>query len=88
MSSKQNNYRRPEKQDNPQVGFENMVKIFMGNNPYVKDLRKNDELEVRFGTKGIQRLTKIDYDNVIRKLKSFGFVCSNEQGENKLRIQK
>jgi hypothetical protein len=87
MSSKQNNYRRPEKQDNPQVGFENMVKIFMGNNPYVKDLRKNDELEVRFGTKGIQRLTKIDYDNVIRKLKSFGFVCSNEQGENMLRIQ-
>lgn len=87
MSLKQNKYERPQKQENPQIGFENMVKIFMGNNPYVKDLRKNDELEVRFGTKGIQRLTKIDYDNVIRKMKSFGFVCFNEQGENMLRIQ-
>ena len=44
------------------------------------------ELEVKFGTKGIRRLTKNDYDNVIKKLKSLGFYSSNENGENILRI--
>jgi len=34
---------------------------------------KDVELEVRFGTKGIKRITKIDYDNVIQKLISVGF---------------
>lgn len=89
MSSKQNKYGKFDKpvQENPQIGFEKMVKLFMGNNPYIKDIKKNDELEVRFGTRGVQPLTKIDYDNVIRKLKSLGFTCANEQGENMLRIQ-
>lgn len=31
------------------------------------------ELEARFGTKGIKHITKIDYDNVIKKLVSLGF---------------
>lgn len=31
------------------------------------------ELEVKFGTKGIKKITKNDYDNVIIKLKSNGF---------------
>ena len=32
-----------------------------------------DELEVRFGTKHYNTITKIDFDNIIGKLKSLGF---------------
>jgi hypothetical protein len=67
--------------------FEKMVNIFWENKPYIKDVNKFNELEVKFGTKGIKPLTKIDYDNVIRKLKSLGFRCPNEQGIYLLRIQ-
>jgi hypothetical protein len=63
-----------------------LVKLFWGNNPYVYDAAKMNELEVRFGTRGTKPLTKIDYDNVIRKLKSLGFRCQNESGTYMLRI--
>ena len=57
---------------------------------YMSDVRDRDnmsrELEVRFGTKGQRRLSKIDYDNVIRHLLSLGFVIDNPEGENLLRI--
>ena len=33
----------------------------------------NLELEVRFGTKGIKKITKIDQDNVVKKLLSLGY---------------
>ncbi len=46
----------------------------------------NLELEVKFGTKGIRQLTKIDYDNVVRKLKSIGFQTYNDAGTYMLRI--
>jgi len=45
------------------------------------------ELETRFGTKGIKYLTKLDYDNVIKKLKSLGFTSELSSGENSLKIQ-
>ena len=40
----------------------------------------NPEFEIRFGTKGIKKITKINYDNVIKKLLSVGFniVVNNE----------
>ena len=43
---------------------------------HANDLEDEDifELEARFGTKGIKHITKIDYDNVIKKLVSLGFV--------------
>lgn len=72
--------------ETPQVQLDKLTKLFWGNNPYVKDVKKNNELEVRFGTKGIKPLTKIDYDNVIRKLKSLGFTSENEKGGYMLRI--
>ena len=50
-------------------------------------MNKSLELEVRFGTRGIRRLTKNDYDNVIKTLKSFGFKSINPNGEYSLRIQ-
>lgn len=72
--------------DPPQVQFDKLVKTFYAQNPFTK-LSKNFELEVKFGTKGIKYLTKIDYDNVIRKLKSLGFVSDNSQGAYMLRVQ-
>ena len=70
--------------------FEQMVKSFWGYDPHIKDVhnRKNHELEVRFNTiRGSKPLTKIDYDNVIHKLKSLGFHCDDPQGSYMLRIQ-
>lgn len=32
------------------------------------------ELEIRFGTRGVNPISKIDFDNVIQKLKSVGFI--------------
>ena len=47
----------------------------------------DNELEVRFLTKARQKITKIDFDNVIRKLKSSGFATSNALGDYTLKIQ-
>jgi len=74
------------RKESPKTQFDNLVKLFWANNPYIKDINKNNELEVRFGTKGIKPLTKIDYDNVIRKIKSLGFTSTLEQGNYMLRI--
>jgi hypothetical protein len=77
------------KKDNtsPQQAFDHLVKIYYQSNPYVSSSFKNDELEVRFGTRGIKYLTKNDYDNVIKKLKSLGFNTINANGEYRLTIQ-
>ena len=48
---------------------------------------KSNELEVRFGTKSKKRITKIQFENVIRALKAHGFVCYNERGNQSLKIQ-
>lgn len=50
--------------------------------------KKNEvpELEVKFGTKGYKQLTKMDYDNVIKKLISEGYTCDNTDGFYSLRI--
>jgi len=45
----------------------------------------NDELEVRFGTR--KPITEIQFDSVIAKLKSLGFVVDNLSGSYRLTIQ-
>jgi hypothetical protein len=76
------------KQDtSPQQAFNHLVQVYYQSNPYVSSSIKNDELEVRFGTRGIKHLTKNDYDNVIKKLKSLGFTTINANGEYRLTIQ-
>ena len=45
------------------------------------------EMEVKFGTRGIKRISKIDYDNVIKKLYSMGFHTINPEGKYTLKIQ-
>ena len=47
-------------------------------NLYIENLTKfpeniNPELEIRFGTKKIKNITKIDFYNVVKSLMNFGF---------------
>jgi hypothetical protein len=70
----------------PQIRFEKIVEEFYNIKPFNYD-SKNAELEVRFGTRGIQPLTKNDYDNVIQKIKSYGFNTTDQGGLYSLRIQ-
>ena len=72
------------KETNPREQLQTICKHFMGTNVSYK---VEPEIEVRFGTKGIRHLTKIDYDNVIKKLKSIGFVSENPQGATSLKIE-
>ena len=41
-----------------------------------------NELEVRFGTRNIKKITRIDFDNVIKKLKSLDYFCNNQEHIN------
>ena len=34
----------------------------------MKSMTLNNELEIKFGTKGVKPYTKVDYDNVVRIL--------------------
>ena len=45
-----------------------------------------DEFELKFGTKHYNQITKIDFDNIIQKLKSLNFNCVNSSGDYTLNI--
>ena len=45
------------------------------------------EMEVKFGTRGIKPITKLDYDNVVKKLYSLNFRSSASDGTYSLKIQ-
>jgi hypothetical protein len=45
------------------------------------------EMEVKFGTRGIKHLTKMDYDNVVKKLKEMNFNPRSANGSYTLKIQ-
>ena len=53
------------------------------------DRNSTNELEIRFGTKGIKNISKIDFMNVVSKLKSLNYNTSygSEQGVHSLKIQ-
>jgi len=71
-----------------QQRLDNLIKSFYSTNPYSFNANINHELEVKFGTKGIKQLTRNDYDNVVKKLKSSGFdINGGASGEYYLRIQ-
>lgn len=80
---------RMDKRDfvTPERQLENMINLYYSQKPYLKtDKYKEKELEVRFGTRGKQMLTKMDYDNVIKKIKSLGFNSVSQEGSYLLRI--
>ena len=45
------------------------------------------EMEVKFGTRGIRQITKIDYDNVVKRLASLNFAADSTNGKYSLKIQ-
>jgi len=45
------------------------------------------EMEAKFGTRGIKRLTKTNYDNVVKKLQSMRFQTIKPEGTYSLKIQ-
>ena len=72
----------------PSEQFNRLVKIFYDQGLFrSSSVFSNNELEIRFGTKDIKRLTKNDYDNVVKTLKSFGFSSANPSGVPSLRIK-
>ena len=56
-------------------------------NTYLESDKLTDELEVKFATKRGQYLTRINFDNIIRNLKSKGFTTSQPAGAYRLTIQ-
>lgn len=59
-----------------QQQFDDMVKLYLEGQKNRFDKDGTLELEVRFGTKGIKRITHIDYDNVVKRLLSLGFTLA------------
>ncbi len=61
----------------PQPQLNIMFKTYLEN--VLRTSKKNEmfELEAKFGTRGIKPIMRIDYDNVIKKLKSSGFTMNN-----------
>ena len=74
------------KNEDLQKKFNELIRQFYSSNPFVTSQSIVPELEVRFGTRGIKPLSRSDYDNVIKKLKSFGFENPDPSGIYSLRI--
>ena len=80
--------------DNPtmkdsKADFEHMVELYLASNPLLMQNRKTSELEIRFGTntRSSRPISKIDYENVVKKLYSTGFDTNDVKGLHILRIQ-
>ena len=56
-------------------------------NIYMDSKTNQDEFEVRFGTKYFNKISKIDFENIISKVKSMGFYAKNIDGDAYLNIQ-
>jgi len=64
-----------------------LVNLYLSTNPDTdRSGIINKELEVKFGTKGIKPITRIEFNNVIQKLISLGFTGANLSGNYLLRI--
>ena len=68
-----------------QNNFNNIIKVYLEN----LDVLPSDEsleFEVRFGTRNVKTITKINFDNVIQMLLNYGFEIADND-EYSLRIQ-
>ena len=54
---------------------------------YIQSNQQTDELELRFGTNYSNKITRIDFDNVVKKLKLNNFTCKSPNGQYHLNIQ-
>ena len=69
-----------------QVEFNNIIKKYINDVPYIKTMDDVKELEIRFGTIGYKKISRIDYDNVCKNLLSHGFKPNDYDGKALLRI--
>jgi hypothetical protein len=65
----------------PREALSKYVKI------YSLEENNNDELEIKFGSKNRGSMTRIEFESVISKVKSMGFVANVAAGEYHLNIQ-
>ena len=65
--------------------LDNILRIHLNSNT-ARSGNSQNELEVRFGTKG-KKISKNDFNNVIKRLKSLGFTSNNYNGDYILKIQ-
>ena len=75
---------RNESNESPKVILDKISLAYLNGNP---SQYSEIEMEAKFGTRGIKYLTKMDYDNVIKKLKSLKWETNYTNGEYLLRIQ-
>lgn len=70
--------------DEAKIELQTQLKSYLENTPRIDG--KQNEFEIRFGTKSLKPFSRTDYDNVVRQLKTAGFYSTNETGEQLLRI--
>lgn len=64
----------------------NSLKDYINVHLNLNEISKNNELEIRFGTNKSNRLSKMNFDNIIKMIKSFDFTSDNENGLSSLKI--
>ena len=72
----------------PTITMEQLLNIYLETRQKVSNIsnvHNNPEFEIKFGTKGIKSITKIDFDNVIQQLLSNNFKLE-EDSQYYLRI--
>lgn len=85
-NNKYSNRNNEKKDKNPQEQLNELIKMYFDDCMTIFSNTSERELEVKFGTLRSKQITKIDFDNVIQKLKSLGFVLIDPNGEYLLRI--
>ena len=77
---------KPKKSAKEQLN--DLVKSYLASNPMSRSDGKVNEVEIRFGsnTRKHKKITKIDYDNVVKNLFAAGFKIENPDGFHSLRI--
>ena len=73
---------RPEKIDDPKIQLKKILSTYLND---TEERFVSNELEIRFGTRGIKKITKTNFDNVAKKLFSSGFYIK-ENDNHLLRI--
>lgn len=70
-----------------QAKFDAMIELYLTSNPHIVNPNQEPELEVKFGTRGVKRITKTDFDNVTTRLFASGFEPTSREGEHLLRME-
>jgi hypothetical protein len=67
-----------EDDSNNTKNFKRLINLYMNN---ITKFLENQipEFEIRFGTKKIKQITKIDFQNVVKSIKNFGFKLTNQE---------